>query len=411
MTLAGAGALALTACSSSNNDSSGGSTAPSGSQSVAAAATSVASGAISPAASQVPSDNPVVVGVMYTDNNPLGVSPEIKDAANAASEFINSHGGIGGRAVKVITCNGQNDPQHDVQCATEFANDGAITVQGLDAVWGSIGPGIIAKSNVINQTEPLAGPEFSGPNAFPWLGINVTGGAAMAAYVKQQNASAACLYIDVAALKPACADLFEKPLGKSIPLVPISATANDMSQYAAKVAQTHADYVAINSDKSRAIGIIKAASQLGYKPHWMMIADFGQPDFFKALGNLATGTIFFSDLRLASDTSDPDTAIFNSAMKQYAPNAIIDNQSVMAFSNLMTLKRLGDQKGGAKMTKADLRGLLANIHGVKQFMGPTLDSATHLPGLPQATHTGAYLNIWDGSKLVPAGAGYFETTD
>ena len=44
--------------------------------------------------------NPVVVGVMYTDHNPLGISPEIKGAAIAAEQYINAHGGIGGQGTE-----------------------------------------------------------------------------------------------------------------------------------------------------------------------------------------------------------------------------------------------------------------------------------------------------------------------
>ena len=405
---AAAFAVVVAACSSGSSTSSGSPT-PAGGGSSAAAPSGTAAPS-TPAQSPASAGNPVIVGVMFTDNNPLGVSPEIKGAALAAEQYINAHGGIGGRQLKVIPCDGMNNAQNDVQCATQFANDGAITVQGLDAVWGGIGPAILAKSGVVNQTEPLAGPEFSNPNAYPWLGINVTGGAALADYVKQQHGTAACMYIDVAAEVPSCTTEFEKQLGTSIPLVPIAVSANDMSQYVVKLSQSRAQYVSLNTDVNRAIAIIQAANQIGYNPHWMMIEDFARPDFFKALGPLAKGCIFFSDLELPSDAADTDTAIFNSAMKQYAPTTLVDNQSVMAFSDLMTLKRLGDQQGGAKMTRADLPGLLAGIQGVKQFMGPVLNSATHLPTYPHDTHTGAYLWMWDGQAYQSLGSGYFQDT-
>jgi ABC-type branched-subunit amino acid transport system substrate-binding protein len=91
--------------------------------------------------------NPVVVGVLYTDDNPVGDEPETRVAALAAQSYINSHGGIGGRTLKVVPCNGKNDPQTDVQCATEFVNDGAVAVHGLDGEWGSAGVSIIAKAS------------------------------------------------------------------------------------------------------------------------------------------------------------------------------------------------------------------------------------------------------------------------
>ena len=150
--MAAAFAALLAACSSSSGVSSGGSQTPAGGVS-SAAAPSGTGGPSTPAQRLVSSTNPVIVGVMYTDDNPLGVSPEIKGAADAAGQYINAHGGIGGRELKVVTCDGMNNAQNDVQCATEFANDGAITVQGLDAVWGDIGPAILAKSGVVNQTD------------------------------------------------------------------------------------------------------------------------------------------------------------------------------------------------------------------------------------------------------------------
>jgi branched-chain amino acid transport system substrate-binding protein len=389
--------LILSACTSSST-SSGFSAAASGGGSAAAAG-----GPNTPSASSVSTADPVVVGIMYTDNNPLGTSPEIKGAALAAQQYINAHGGIGGRALKVVPCNGANNAQNDVQCATEFADDGAITVQGLDAVWGSIGPAILQKSDVVNQTEPFAGPEFDNPNAYPWLGMNVTGGAVLAAYVKQQHASAACMYIDVAALAQACTTEFEQHLGESIPLVPIAVSANDMSQYVARLAQLHPEYVYLSTDPNRSIAIMQAASQIGYDPHWMMIQADAEPVFFKNLGSLAKGTVFFSDLELSDNTTDPDTAIFNEAMKEYAPSILIDGQSVMTFSDLMTLKRLGDQQGGDKMIRADLSGLLAKIHGIKQFMGPVLNYATYLPGHPHDVHAGAYVTMWNGQTYQPLG--------
>lgn len=408
--LATASVVALAACSSGSSAAGGSATTAGDGGPATASGGSPATAPNGPgAASQgaASTSNPVVVGVMYTDDNPLGVSPEIKGAAIAAQQYINAHGGIGGRELKVVPCNGENNAQNDVQCATEFANDGAITVQGLDAVWGGIGPAILAKSGIVNQTEPLAGPEFSNANSYPWLGINVTGGTAMAAYVKQQHGSAACMYLDVAAEVPSCTTDFEQQLGTSIPLVPIAATASDMSQYVVTLARSHAEYVPLATDVTRAIAIIQAASQIGYDPHWMMIDDFARPDFFKALGTLAKGCIFFSDLELPGDAADPDTAVFNAALKEYAPGTLIDNQSVMAFSDLMTLKRLGDQQGGAKMTRADLPGLLAGIHGIKQFMGPVLNSATHLAGYPHDMHSGAYLWMWDGEGYQPLGHGYY----
>ncbi|MFE4850825.1 hypothetical protein ACFRFK_45370, partial [Streptomyces sp. NPDC056689] len=71
-------------------------------------ATGVGSGAkadvkaLGPGTKNVPKENPVEVGVLYTDDNPLGIAPEILDGAEAAAQYVNSHGGVGGRAVKIV---------------------------------------------------------------------------------------------------------------------------------------------------------------------------------------------------------------------------------------------------------------------------------------------------------------------
>ncbi len=79
--------------------------------------------------------NPVVIGVLYTDDNPIGTAPEIKSAGEAAAAYVNSHGGVGGRPVKIVACNGMNNAQNDAQCATQFVNGGVVTVDGLDGPW------------------------------------------------------------------------------------------------------------------------------------------------------------------------------------------------------------------------------------------------------------------------------------
>ena len=123
-------ALVLTGCSSSGNKAS----APTASGSSSAAP--AGSAAPSSGAAPVSTSDPVAIGILYTDDNPIGTAPEIQQAAVAAANYVNANGGIGGRAVKIVACNGKNNAQNDVQCATQFVNSGVVTVFGPGRILG-----------------------------------------------------------------------------------------------------------------------------------------------------------------------------------------------------------------------------------------------------------------------------------
>ena len=415
-----AAALLVAGCSSSGSSSASSSASSSGTSSASASATGAGAGATSSSGSgnasalaagtkNVSGADPVVIGVLYTDDNPIGIAPEIKSAGEAAADYVNSHGGVGGRPVKIVPCNGMNNAQNDAQCATQFVNSGVVTVEGLDGFWGGVGVSIIGKAGIANQTLPISGPEFSAPNAYPWEGSGVTASAAAASYFVQQKLASACAYQDIPSFQEQCVDDFQKPavaLGaKSPQLVTIPPTANDLSQYAAKLQQTGAKGVLVVAGDPATPNLIQAAAQIGYKPQWILPSQ--QPDFFKAVGADANGAIFYDDLVDSSDTTNADAAVFRAAMAKWAPGAVLDAFSIMTFSNIVTLARLGDQVGGDKITRANLPAVLGQIKNLPQFMGPTLNASTHLPGLPHALHTGAYLYQWNGTSYSVAGTGYY----
>lgn len=415
--LCSAGGLVLAGCSSSGNASSSSTAGASSSAGATSTAGNAAASSSSPvatasgaAASAASTADPVQVGILYTDDNPIGTSPEILAAANAAATYINAHGGIGGRAVKIVACDGQNNAQSDARCAAQFVNSGIVTVYGLDGLWGGIGVSIIGKAGIVNQTLPISGPEFTAPNAYPWEGSGITGSYAAAAYAAENKDSGTCAYVDVAAFQQQCDQYFlpaAKALGVSTSTVSIPADANDMSPYATKLSSGGAKVALVTAGGQVPEELVNDSAQIGYDPTWILPTQ--QPDFFKAVGSHAKGLIFYNDLKDGSDTADPDSALFDSVMKQYAPTAAIDAFSIMAFSNLMTLKALGDQVGGSKITRQNMPALLSKID-VQQFMGPMLNYKVHLPGAPHAVHTGAYLYEWNGSALQLAGKGYYEVT-
>ena len=400
VTVTVATALTVAGCSSSSSSNQTGGAAPG----ATGAAAAVGTGSSDPA----PAGSPVKIGVIYTNDNPLGDSPEIANAAEAAQSYINAHGGMGGRPLQIQTCNEMNNPQADIQCATSFVNGGEISVVGLGGLWGENGLSVIEKAGIVNQTIAISGPEFSSPLAYPFNGELVTGGNAIAKYAAAHgDTSVACVYRDVASLQQGCVQYFAdraKAAGiKNVTLIPVPPSATDLTQYVQQIAQSKAQLVYSDDSEPDNIQMIQDAQQLGANVMWALPGDSARSDFFSTLKGLADGTLFYADQKFPTDTSDPDVALYLQVMKQYQPSALIDSTSIEAFSTLMTLKALADRIGGQNMTKTGLVSALNNLKPLQEFMGPVLSSSTHIPGYPHAYHTGAYVYQYKNGGYVQAG--------
>ncbi|MEV6927350.1 ABC transporter substrate-binding protein [Dactylosporangium sp. NPDC051485] len=371
-------------------------------------------GAIPAYTGPAPSDaNPVKVGVLYTDTNPVGVTPEIKDAAKAAAEFINSQGGMDGRKLEIVACNGANNPQSAARCANEFVDNKVVTVYGLDGTWGGVGVSIIGKAGIVNQTMPISGPELTAENAYPWLGAALTGAAAVVSYAKENGGKAACVYQEVAAFQERCVKFFSdfaKKAGVESETIPVPTTANDLAQYATRIKGTNAKTVWVIGGEKMVQSTVLSSAQLGYKPQW--ISSVQRPDFWKAVGKAGEGMIEWADLKDAQEPNDKEAALFRAVMNKYAPDSPAGKSgfAVMSFSNLMTLQRLAKKVGGDQITAANMPKLLSEIN-VQQFMGPVLDASKAPQGYPHLVHPGAYLykRVGDGSEL--AGKGYYSVAE
>ncbi|GAF47637.1 ABC transporter substrate-binding protein [Rhodococcus wratislaviensis] len=357
------------------------------------------------------STHPIKIGVLYTDDNPIGVTPEIKKAAEAGEQYVNSHGGIDGRTIEIVACNGANNPQNTARCATQFVNAHVATVYGLDATWGGVGVEVLNKAGIVNQTLPISGPEFTSDNAYPWLASGLTSASAAATYAAEAGGKAACIYQEFASFKEQCLDYFggtADAKGVEWTPIPIPPNADDLAQYATKAAGTGAETILMIGGVTSVRQVISSAAQIGFKPQWITAT---QPsDFYEAMGPLAEGLINFNDLKDANDPNDPDAELFRSIMQTYAPDADTTNFATMIISNLLTLKRLAEEQGvgGEQITQENFANVLKAVK-VQQFMGPMLDAAHPIKRYPRAVHTGAYLyqRQADGS-VKPAGQGYYE---
>lgn len=75
---------------------------------------------------------PILVGFINTGEGGLSF-PEVADAANAASSYVNTHDGVNGRPIKLITCSTTGAPESAGKCANDLiAKKVAVAVLGVE---------------------------------------------------------------------------------------------------------------------------------------------------------------------------------------------------------------------------------------------------------------------------------------
>jgi len=374
----------------------------------ACSSTSSTSSAAAGSAEPALSGSPVTVGVIYTADNQSGNTPGIQIGANAAADYVNSQlGGINGHLVKVLACNGMNAPENDTACATRFVSGHVVDVVGLDGLWGSNGQPIVAKAGIINQTTPLAAGEFTGPTSFPFDGGPTAGAGAVASYVLSKGwKSVACVYLDLASVKPSCDQSFAGPLkaaGVKYVSVAVPPTATDFAQYAQAASVDKPQAVLVLDGPTQIASFVQAASQLGLTTQYFAPNISASASYFN-VGALANGTIFYFPTRVWTDTADPDIKTFVAAMQKYAPGAAVNAESLQGFAGIMNVQRLGAKISGGLTAAAFMTGL-KHVSDFQSFAGPVLNASDHLSGLANIYLTGAYLYTYSKGNFTLDGSG------
>ena len=156
--IAGVAALTLAGCSSSNGGSSTSSSAAASSADASTAASSAAA----------PTGDPVVTYTITDLNSQGPVYPNIDATAKAYEQYINANGGIAGRPLKAVVCDGQGTPEGSAACARKAVEDKAVAVVGSftfapDAIVSILEPANIA---YFGACCPLGSKEFQSKIAY-----------------------------------------------------------------------------------------------------------------------------------------------------------------------------------------------------------------------------------------------------
>jgi ABC-type branched-subunit amino acid transport system substrate-binding protein len=308
------GACALAACGSSTPKSSG-VTSASGS-------TSASSGSGGGA--------PIKVMAIESVGSPIENNPEPSIGAKAAAAAINKAGGVSGHQIQVIFCNSQSIEAESEDCARKAVSEHVDAVVGQLDIFSPVSLPIqsaagIPNVGIISSGYPV---ELNDPDSFPIVTNTFGDDFAAPVVAKQLGKSFAVAVADTpsAVVQAEALEKIAKNLGvRYAGTVEVPDTGvTDYSAYAAKLNGANAQSVLLLLSPAAAIGVLKSAASVGYKPQWLSPAAFGENNASQVDG-LASGMMITEPFPSINSTNVP-------IIKQYLQQtqAIGDNMQVTA---------------------------------------------------------------------------------
>jgi len=278
--------VVLSACGSDDSDdaSSDGGAAPAKTTSTTKAA----------------SGDPLKVLVTSFANAPIGDVPQIWAGAEVAAENINAAGGVNGRPLEVVRCNGKGDPKAEQACARKAISEKVIA--GASNVFAVNPQGayeILSRAGIADVGGIGAHPAlFSAPSEYPIefgaasfnacvspLALETAGDDVKVGVVVGQNPFAEGIFKSIEPyLKTKVADQY-------VGSVSVPPTQQDYRPVVQKLADKGANYIVVDIPPTEATRFVTAAGTAGKK--WHMCADGGLfgPQLLEKLGPLTESFI------------------------------------------------------------------------------------------------------------------------
>ncbi|MEV5979033.1 ABC transporter substrate-binding protein [Streptomyces sp. NPDC052114] len=135
---------------------------------VAACTSLIAGCGVIPGATGGSRDDPITVMTWAPEKTKATNKPGVPAMAQAYARWVNAHGGLDGRELKVLTCNDHNDPVGAADCAREAVDQDVVAVVGAYSQHGRsfLAPLEVAGIPYIGGYG-ITDDEFSSPLSYP----------------------------------------------------------------------------------------------------------------------------------------------------------------------------------------------------------------------------------------------------
>ena len=364
-----------------------------------------------------PDGDEIVVGMVNTEGSPGLDFPEISTSTKAAADFLNEHGGLGGRPIKMEFCNANGSPETSQACAQELAGKGVeIVMLGLDLFPGY--DTFTASSIPVTGVLPILPGDYTA-NALFLGGGNTTTTAAMAGFALENFGAktAGIVSADNAGANGTEADLKKALDAAGITYVSIKGGDNETDAgFQGLMAQATADdpdvLFSLYADAG-CVGTMRGRVSLGIETPVITTAICSSAEVIDQVGDDAVGWYFIGAQTEREGT--PEAADLGAVLDSLGyTNSTELGLGALGVTGLFTLASVANSMadGGTEVTGVSLYETLGASDGIVNWPdGNPLacGSVASIPTICYFTFPIATYLSGDGIQTVP-GFEAFDTT-
>ncbi|MGW6796737.1 ABC transporter substrate-binding protein [Streptomyces chartreusis] len=353
---------------------------------------------------------PILVGLINTGEGVLS-APEVMVAAKAASNYVNTHDGVNGRPIKLITCSTTGAPESAGKCANDLIDKKVVVALlgvelGADALLKPLKEAGIPIFGVSSSGTALASDPYvtftSPPTALTFNGfwkVMKEAGARKPIMIGADAGPAYKKTLDTAVVPSA------KAAGLDFSYTLYNPASPDVAAAITAAKQKGADAIYFSGAEGDCTNGIKTARQLGWDD---IIFAGGCTEFIKTLGPQSEG-VYTQQYLLPANSKDTAPKAKQAQIDLYVEQMTsagakdkIGSFAIYGFADVMTLTDVLKGVSG-EITAATAKTALAAYKGDVFLGAPVNCSARPVPGGSCGTSIASFKVLPGGKQEVITG--------
>lgn len=363
-------------------------------------------GDLIPATPAPATGEPIKLGMINQENTPVGSFPELSGAVKAALAFINKDlGGIEGRPLELSVCNTNFSTEGSAACGQKFVEEKAPAVLGGIDVFGN-GIDVLADNDIpFIGGIPVSSSSAQRENSFQWSGGSWGTTVAFADYATTtlKAKSVAILYGDFGPIGES-AEYGKSVLearGVQVQLIPYPIVAADLSGPIQAAAAANPDAMFLMGADTSCRSLIEGARNTGTKAALFSPGACAAPAITSQLApEVISGVIFNVEGPISTDTSNPDSELYNAVVRAYGEGLDPVGAGTVSFRSMMNLYRILVGLGATNINAGSITTALRATENTTSFMGHDFTcDGKQFRGLPAMCSPQQILVEWNDGAL------------
>jgi branched-chain amino acid transport system substrate-binding protein len=378
---------------------------------LAAACTGGASSAGKPTGGQ-----PIVIGLINTEDAPVGSFPDLRRGALAAQTYVNDTlGGVRGRPIQIVACATSGTPESSQACANRLlARHPVAVIGGVDLGAAASLPPLQSAGVPYVGGSPAATEALTSSGSYMLTGGTATEVLGEVAYAVDtlHVTRMAAVYSDVPGLLSTAAEFLKTIVRKKgvthFQLFPVEQGAPDVVPALSAAAATHPQAVIAIFPAQACTRVVQGVAAIDLKA-CMMYPSFCAVDSVLAAGGTSSeGSVFATGLTPYVEHQDHDVSVYLSAIKRDDPGLGPSLLSEAGFSDVVALRQLLAAVSGS-LTPSALTAQLRSTRDHPGFLSHSFScDGAQIPLLPALCNAYVQVSVVSHGHLQPVG-GWVDT--